>query len=69
MVWIEQRPQEINPQTHDRYTITNGRLIITQPDLNLDNGEFQCIAENEYGSILSDKVQLTFACKLVCMLS
>ena len=65
MIWNSNEATEIDPELQDRYTITNGRLTIDNPNLSIDNGEFQCIVSNEYGSAVSDKIQLTFACKFV----
>ena len=52
----------INPLTQTRYTVTNGSLTIHDPEDAQDNGNFQCIAANTYGSVLSNKVQLSFGC-------
>ena len=43
-----------------RYTIINGKLVIDNPVDNQDNRNYQCIAENKFGAILSEEVQLSF---------
>ncbi|XP_048236544.1 contactin-5-like [Haliotis rufescens] len=47
---------EVTETTDPRYTLTNGRLTITAPDLQKDPGDYQCIATNMIGSIISDPV-------------
>ncbi|CAH1783325.1 unnamed protein product [Owenia fusiformis] len=51
---------EINANTNSRYTFTNGDFIISDPVETNDNGAYQCSARNEFGSILSNDVRLTF---------
>ena len=41
----------------------NGRLIIHEPQDTQDNGDYHCVAENVFGAILSNTVQLSFGCK------
>ncbi|CAI9724527.1 contactincontactin-like [Octopus vulgaris] len=43
-----------------RYTLTNGRLTISQPQAAFDEGYFQCSAENDFGRVLGNPVQITF---------
>ncbi|KAH9505461.1 hypothetical protein Btru_057388 [Bulinus truncatus] len=43
-----------------RYTITNGKLIISKPTDFEDSGSYRCRAENKYGAIISHDVQLSF---------
>ncbi|BFZ22584.1 hypothetical protein BsWGS_25623 [Bradybaena similaris] len=42
------------------YTITNGKLTITNPDETRDEGSYQCVASNAIGSVLSDPVRISF---------
>ena len=57
--------QEITSSMDSRYTFTNGRLTISHPRETTDAGTYQCKAENQFGSILSEPMALTFGCKLV----
>jgi len=45
-------------------TVTNGRLTIEEPSETEDNGDYQCLAQNERGKILSDWASLSFGCKI-----
>lgn len=40
-----------------------GVYLISQADRFNDVGEYQCIAENSLGAVLSNKARLTVACK------
>ena len=40
-----------------------GVYLISQADRFNDVGEYQCIAENSLGAVLSNKAKLTVACK------
>ncbi|KAK0067653.1 contactin-like isoform X2, partial [Biomphalaria pfeifferi] len=44
----------------DHYIITNGKFTITQPTEWKDEGSYQCQAQNELGTILSDPVDIYF---------
>ncbi|KAL5009483.1 hypothetical protein ScPMuIL_011788 [Solemya velum] len=44
----------------DRYTFTSGRFSIESPSRNIDSDSYQCQTENEFGSILSDPVLISF---------
>lgn len=50
----------VNSETDSRYTLTNGKLTISQPQDALDADKYQCEATNKLGSVLSRKVQLSF---------
>ncbi|KAL4231277.1 ATP-dependent DNA helicase chl1 [Mactra antiquata] len=52
--------REINTDTSSRYTFSNGRLTITDPQESEDAGIYQCKAENTEGSILSPPLSLSF---------
>ncbi|XP_022336470.2 contactin-like [Crassostrea virginica] len=43
-----------------RYTLTNGKLTIENPQEDLDSGIYQCLVSNEMGSVLSNPVQISF---------
>jgi len=49
-------------------TVTNGRLSIDGPSETKDNGDYQCVARNSFGSILSDFASLSFGCKIIIFL-
>lgn len=51
---------QIDPLLNPRYTISGGNLIIYNPDQSLDQGTYHCRAENKFGKILSESVQLNF---------
>ncbi len=59
----DQRRQPINPLLDTRYTLINGKLIIHEPQDTVDNGDYQCVARNLYGSVLSNSVTLAFGCE------
>ncbi|XP_061187796.1 contactin-like [Saccostrea echinata] len=44
-----------------RYTVTNGRVSIDNPQVTMDGGEYQCMAQNKFGIILTPPVVLAFA--------
>lgn len=46
-----------------RYTLTNGKFTIENPQEDLDSGIYQCLVSNEMGSVLSNPVQISFGCK------
>ncbi|XP_034935862.1 contactin [Chelonus insularis] len=51
---------EIDPLTNNRYTISGGNLIIHKPEQTQDRGYYYCKATNEFGTILSESVELSF---------
>lgn len=51
---------KIDPLSNKRYTISGGNLIIYNPDKTHDQGTYHCIAENKYGRIRSESVDLNF---------
>lgn len=51
---------EIDPLKNPRHIISGGSLIITTPDQAVDQGTYHCVAENIYGRIISESVQLDF---------
>ena len=50
--------------TDQSKTLTNGRLTIDEPSETEDNGDYQCVAKNSFGAILSDIATLSFGCKI-----
>ncbi|XP_055957470.1 contactin [Patella vulgata] len=48
----------VDHSTSDRYTLTNGRLTMEHPKLEFDPGDYQCVIENKFGSILSNPVRI-----------
>jgi len=63
-VWRDQRRLPVN-LTDQSKTVTNGRLTILKPDQTKDNGDYQCMARNSLGAVLSDWASLSFACEYV----
>ncbi|XP_060078104.1 contactin-like [Ylistrum balloti] len=51
----------ITSSVDDRFTLTNGKLTIQNPNEDADaNERYQCTIENKYGKIFSDPVSLSF---------
>uniref|UniRef100_A0A0A9W5Z2 Contactin n=1 Tax=Lygus hesperus TaxID=30085 RepID=A0A0A9W5Z2_LYGHE len=53
-------PKKIDPLADSRYTISGGSLIIYAPKQVGDRGQFHCKASNEFGTIISESVTLSF---------
>lgn len=53
----------IDPLSDNRITQTDGTLTIYNPQQTKDRGKYHCTAENTYGKIISQTVQLSFGCK------
>jgi hypothetical protein len=51
----------IDPLKNSNYTISGGNLIIHNPEQTLHQGTYHCVAENKFGRIISESVQLNFA--------
>ncbi|CAH1253675.1 CNTN5 [Branchiostoma lanceolatum] len=43
------------------YELDAGALIIKSPEKSKDEGDYQCLAENDYGKVISRRTALTFA--------
>lgn len=54
---------EVTSALDSRYTLTNGKLTISNPIGYFDAGNYQCSAENEFGKVLGNIVLLSFACE------
>ncbi|KAM3935270.1 contactin-5 isoform 1-T1 [Leptodactylus fuscus] len=52
---------EIDLESDYRYTLIDGNLIISSPNEMKDSGQYQCIAANSLGRILSREATLQFA--------
>ncbi|XP_052867950.1 contactin [Anopheles cruzii] len=50
----------IDPLTNRNQTVSGGNLIIHNPTQNRDQGTYHCTAQNAYGKIISESVQLNF---------
>ncbi len=64
--WYKEKGGEktlVDPSKDSRYTLINGRLIIDNPIESWDSAAYECTAENDYGKIISRKVNLEFGCK------
>ncbi|XP_045597115.1 contactin [Procambarus clarkii] len=53
--------KRINPLEDRRFTVSGGTLIINDPKQVEDRGKYHCRAKNEYGSVTSESIQLSFA--------
>jgi hypothetical protein len=52
--------QYLDPLTNPKYTISGGMLIIDTPKQLDDRGNYHCVATNEFGSIISESVSISF---------
>lgn len=52
---------QTRPIVGPRYIVTNGRVTISNPQVALDGGSYQCSAKNEFGVVLTPPVVLSFA--------
>ncbi|XP_015594638.1 contactin [Cephus cinctus] len=50
----------IDPLSDSRYTLSGGTLIIHKPEQGSDHGSYHCKASNEFGTIISESVELSF---------
>ena len=55
--------------TDQSKTVTNGRLTIDNPSETEDNGDYQCLARNPLGAVLSNFASLSFGCKIIILFS
>ncbi|XP_045114342.1 contactin-like [Portunus trituberculatus] len=55
------RSRPIDPLQDPRFTVSGGTLIINNPKQVEDRGKYHCRAENKFGSITSESIQLSFA--------
>ena len=60
---IGPRRELVDPRTEKRFTITNGKLIVNAPKDTQDNGQYECVATNRFGSVLSNMATLSFGCE------
>ncbi|XP_035716720.1 contactin isoform X2 [Folsomia candida] len=61
--WFKEEYQNntlVDPLKEQRYTVTNGTLVIHEPNSKLDRGNYHCTASNKFGSIISETVSLSF---------
>ncbi|XP_059143643.1 contactin-like [Physella acuta] len=56
----ENYQQQLTAEKDQRYTLTNGKLIITNPQDVLDGGKYRCRAENKNGVVIGNGVELSF---------
>ncbi|XP_053312490.1 contactin-5 [Spea bombifrons] len=52
---------EIDLESDYRYSLIDGNLIISSPNEVKDSGQYQCLAANSFGSVLSRESTLQFA--------
>ncbi|XP_015790072.1 contactin isoform X2 [Tetranychus urticae] len=50
----------VNPLSDPRYTQIDGTLIIHNPKKEIDRGKYHCKVSNQFGSIISETVQVSF---------
>ena len=65
-VWFVDRaplPRRPVNLTDPKIMVTRGRLMIDQPSNTQHDGDYQCVATNSFGSILSNDAQLNFGCE------
>ena len=53
---------EITSDVDPRYTLTNGKLTISNPREELDDGKYYCTVENELGRVKTANVTMSFGC-------
>ncbi|KAF2368731.1 Fibronectin type III [Trinorchestia longiramus] len=53
--------REIDPMSDRRFTVSGGTLVISEPDSIKDRGNYHCRASNEFGTVTSESVQISFA--------
>ncbi|XP_058820774.1 contactin [Topomyia yanbarensis] len=51
---------KLDPLKNSRYTTSGGNLIIHDPQQIQDQGTYHCVAENKFGRILSESIELNF---------
>lgn len=56
----EIRSRLINPLDDNRLTQTDGTLTIYNPQQQTDRGKYNCRAHNEFGTIVSQTIQISF---------
>ncbi|KAL3862128.1 hypothetical protein ACJMK2_008118, partial [Sinanodonta woodiana] len=52
--------ETVSSLTNSRYTVSGGRIMFQNPSATEDFNDYQCKAENEFGSVLSQKAKLLF---------
>lgn len=57
---VNEGATKLTIQTSTRYTMTNGRLTISNPNAKIDAGYYQCMAENKFGKVVGNPIQLSF---------
>lgn len=50
----------IDPLENKRFTVSGGSLIIYKPQEDKDHGNYHCKASNDYGTIISESIELLF---------
>lgn len=55
--------KDFDTYTDLNYSLVEGNLLINNPQAMKDGGSYQCIATNAFGTILSRKAKVEFACE------
>ncbi|XP_042239978.1 contactin-like isoform X2 [Homarus americanus] len=55
------KAERMDPLKDQRFTVSGGTLIINDPKQVEDRGKYHCRATNEFGTVISESVQLFFA--------
>ena len=55
--------REVDMSFRSRFIMTGGRLTINDPRQE-DDGFYQCIVSNSFGTVLSKPAMLSFGCQL-----
>ena len=56
---------QVTSSKNSRYTLTNGRLAIQNPNERLDAGDYRCEAANKFGTVVSNTVSISFGLSLI----
>lgn len=53
----------VTPQLDSRYNVVDGRLSIQNPQEEKDAGAYYCTAVNDFGTVRTHSVRISFGCK------
>lgn len=55
--------RELNTASDPNYSLVEGNLLINNPHVINHGGVYQCIATNTFGTVVSRKAKVQFACE------